>query len=466
MKAFYKILFLAIISATLLSCVNPQVEISGTITVNVVPSTIIKDFVPYQSGQLDLLEDDDYGKSKLHIISFIYGEDGKLTWQDEGVVTSFASNYSFRAPVPQTGNCRMLCFAYSAFDSDDIMPAYSFENVENLSSFMVHQNYAKSFYSPWSILGGALIDMDSQTKECNISLEPLTAYVALRWKDIHANDGSTVSIYGDYAAKATDIYDNSFDWTMTLEQGTDANTVTIKNLSASMVKAGYTSSNGYNVISGTLQGSTITIPMGQEVGVTQNGKAMITGANLVNEELQVEDLVLTIGSDGKLVTQNLMIVLDQKGALEAFLPGLEFSPVALKTVGGVDKYGIIYHNNDYLYYDNSFKYATTLASVTNNGTSIQPSSNPSAINVYEIINLLPGSFNIFGRAFVGNEYYDTTKKEITIQSGKQYVIELDCAESEISYREGLLKSAQLNDDCLQFNVCGGSVKATELFKSR
>lgn len=358
MKTLYRIILPAIIIATLFSCSNPRIEITRAVTVNVNTSAIIEDFVTYKPGQLDLLESDEYGKSKLHIVSFIYNrESGELVWQDEGIVSSFGSNYSFKAPLEQDLDFVLLCFAYSAFDSDELLPSYSFDNVDNLLTLKVRQNYQNTFYSAWSILGGDRIFVYPWENELYVSLRPLTSYVSLQWTDIHSRD----------LKLADPVYPPK----------------------------------------------------------TRSSRSIIGAKE--SDDYRVEETVLT--SD---------------------------------IFYGVDKYGIIYHNNDYLYWDDSFIYATSLSSISNNAYWLTPSDYPEAQKIYSVINLFPGTFNVFGRAFIGNDKFDTSQMDITIWGGQQYVIELDCDEFEISYRKGQLKSTRAGDNCVQYN---GSVKAIDLFES-
>lgn len=100
----------------------------------------------------------------------------------------------------------------------------------------------------------------------------------------------------------------------------------------------------------------------------------------------------------------------------------------------IDTYGFIYHGNDIAYYSgNEFKFKTSLASSNNFGDFIDTKDYPSYDIIYSCINMLPGSFNVFGRTFVGNDKNDFSNGNISIKSGKQYTITIDCDNLSISY---------------------------------
>lgn len=109
---------------------------------------------------------------------------------------------------------------------------------------------------------------------------------------------------------------------------------------------------------------------------------------------------------------------------------------------GVDKYLICYHNNDVMSFDKNAdnpNFSTTLSTTSNNASSLTPSKNPDGVNIYDMINLLPGnSIAVFGRYFIGNSRYDFSNQNITLKAGHQYVLNVDCSKYVLSFYEGQL----------------------------
>ena len=62
-------------------------------------------------------------------------------------------------------------------------------------------------------------------------------------------------------------------------------------------------------------------------------------------------------------------------------------------------------------------------------------------NIYSVINLLPGTFDVFARTVIGNELEDYGRQTVSIEGGHQYVFRFDCANLKFEISQGQLKSA-------------------------
>lgn len=278
-------------------------------------------------------------------------------------------------------------------------------------------------------------------------LNPATALVYLNWRSIHTlhdSASSSNSIYGDYSANAVDYFGNSYSWEINLSPGEEQGEVTINNLSAVLTELGLTSDQGVNIYNGYLSGNTLTIPTGQDTGAMDDAYDIyLLGVNEdTNEE---EDIVIYIDNTNKTLTvANMFGVWSEKnggGFYELFEPGLIFTS---RTAGAFeyDQYRIIYHNNDVVKYkDNEFIYMSTLDNISNNGYGITPSKNPDSNNIYSVINLLPGTFDVFARTVIGNELEDYGRQTVSIEGGHQFVFRFDCANLKFEISQGQFKSA-------------------------
>ena len=188
----------------------------------------------------------------------------------------------------------------------------------------------------------------------------------------------------------------------------------------------------------------LTIPTGQDTG-TIDGEYEIYLLGVNEDTNEEEDIVIYIDNTNRTLTlANMFGVWSEKnggGFYELFEPGLKFTS---RTAGAFeyDQYRIIYHNNDVVKYkNNEFIYTSTLDNISNNGDGVTPSNNPESNNIYSVINLLPGTFDVFARTVIGNELEDYGRQTVSIEGGHQYVFRFDCANLKFEISQGQLKSA-------------------------
>lgn len=427
-----------------LSCTNEPVQIQEQIKVTISPSKVMEDFVPYQSTQKEMSDDPDYGKAKLRITALLYDASGKLVDKKEGLLNDYNSDYSCSFSTSSGQEYNLVCFSSSIHGSldDPDIESYEFSGIENLTDLKVAQWNERSYGSNWSVLGVADAEISSDGKEYNISFRPATAFVYLLYTDIHAND-SAGSVAGDctgvYTATATDYFNQTYTWDIEVEQY--GNSVVVKNLSPFFSSYDITSDTGCQIYEGYIEDGYIILPQAQEVGYYADGiPAEMYGVSEIKDNtIYVDDIYIKIGNGTLTFETGFATYMEGEGWFDAFLPGVIFTSNA---GAGIDKYYIIYHNNDLVSYSQSsgFTYKTSLDATSNNGHMLSPADNPSSSNIYTFINLLPGEFNIFARTFIGNESADYSRQDIEIESGKQYYIELNCENMDLNLVPGIMKS--------------------------
>lgn len=433
----------------LASCQNDAIDIQKRVKITITPSQVLESFVPFNNEDLEMYEDSDYGSSKLRITALLYDSKGKLISKNEGLVNDYSSDYTCSFLVDIDENYTLLCFSSAILGTLDVIEyeSYEFTGVDNISSLEVTQLFESSFGSNWTVLGCSSDEISISTEQdtLDVTLQPATALVYLRWLDIHANDGGNVitDISGTYSATTTDYWgEEVFTWTIEVEKTGDD--VVVKNLSPFFASMGFTAENGYNIFYGYIEDGYIVIPQGQEVGYDYEGMpTKLYGANIENDQItEIQDIYIKIGS-GTLTIENAFGThIEDVGWLDLFEDGVFFSSLNASNSLGVDSYYIIYHSNDIASYDfnKGYYYKTSLDNQHNHGSSLEPALYPNSVNIYENVNLLPGQFKAFARQFIGNDRYDYSEQIIEIEAGLQYMLILDCATMELELVPGEFKS--------------------------
>lgn len=457
MKTINKIILAltaSIAAASFSGCTNSEVNVQESIEITLRPSTILSGFTPYQSSDFEMYSDSENGVSKLRITCLIYDASGKLAYRKDVLTDGYNKDISVTATL-NGGSYRLIALAGNILGTleSPTIEAYSITGADYLNQLQVKQNTEKSFYSTWSILGYVSRSISDSEDDIILNLEPATSLVNPQWKTIHAHDndgGVTSDIYGEYSATATDYWgDNTYTWPMTVEKdGSSTTDVIVKNFSPAMYEAGLTADKGYNTFKGKISGNTIVIPKGQSTGYSNDeGEVLLEGGAIDGDYITFEDVVLQI-SDGVLTTTNMfgICIPNAEGWFELFDPGVVFT----KNSSGIDSYYIIYHLNDIMKFSDSGvpQYSTSLSSIDNSSCHIDPIDNPDANNIYDMINLFPGTIRIFARTFVGNSISDYSNQTVTLDAGHQYVFSLDCVSFKLTAEEAVLgaKSASVDFD--------------------
>jgi len=449
----FKSLIYALFSIIILgSCQNEAIEIQEQVKIIISPSQVLESFIPYKATDLEMENDEELGTARLRITALIYDSKGELYSKNVGLLNDYNSDYSFNILLNPNEEYKLLAFSSSIMGNleNTTAESYKFSGENNLNTLEVVQTNEYSWYSNYSVLG--ILDNEltaGNDDNMKFNLKPATAYVNLNWRNIHTlHNSNSDSIYGNYTASTMDFYGNRYSWEITLVPGEDANEVIINNLSPKLSDVGFTSEEGVNFYSGYISGDKLIIPTGQDTGVIDADIYSIYLLGVNEDTFEEEDIIMSIDRVNKtLTTENMWGTYSDKndgGFYELFESGVKFTS---SDVGfEYDKYYIIYHNNDIVKYrDNDFVYSTSLDTTQNNGDSITPSNQVNSINIYSVCNLLPGTFDVFARTFIGNESADYGRQSITVKSGQQYVFMFDCASLGLDISLGQLKSALWNN---------------------
>lgn len=433
-----------IMAFSLNCCTNPEIEVRNSIEIKLRPSTILSGFTPFNSSNFEMVTYD--GETgHLRITCLLFDETGKQAYSKETLLDDYTADVSFTAML-DAGSYKLIALATNIIGtlSSPKLEAYSITGTEYLNQLQIQQNDEESYYSTWSVMGYATRDISVSDKDIVVNMEPATSLVYLQWKNIHAhdNDVTTSDIYGQYTATATDYWGkNTYTWPITIEKdGSSSTDVIVKDFSPVFYNAELTSEKGYNTYKGKISGNTLTIPKGQSTGYKDDdGDVLLEGGIKNGDYITFDDIVLKI-DDGKLTTTNMFgtcVPESDNGWYDLFTPGVVFSK---ESSSGIDKYYIIYHLNDIMKFSDSGvpQYSSSLSSVSNKGSSVSPSNNPSSTNIYEMCNLFPGSIKIFARTFIGNNQKDYSDQSISLKSGHQYVFSLDCSPIKLTASESVL----------------------------
>ncbi|MBR1871963.1 MAG: hypothetical protein IJ795_02000 [Bacteroidales bacterium] len=435
------------------ACSNPSVEVKRNVEISIRLSTVLSGFVPYASDNLDMYSDSD-GSSKVRVSCYMYDKEGHLTDSHELMADNFSAEINLTETVPDDYSTFVILASciQGSLDSP-IYEAYTISGIQSLGTLEITQQSEKTYSSSLSVLGYAVVDFDSSNQSVNIDVKPATALVYLNWRDIHSHDNDGASdgeIYGYYSAKATDYWEKkTYNWTMSVEPGASSDAVVLKEFEPALFDAELFSDKGYNTYNGSISSSTLTIPMRQKTGFSDDdGDVLLMGGTADGEYITFEDIKLSIGA-GTLTTENMFGITvpnSNSGWYSLFNPGVVYTKTG--GAGGIDKYYIIYHNNDKLdLAEGRLSTATSLSSNENNAGLLQPADYPSSTkNVYTMVNFLPGTFNVYGRSYVGNTNTDYNRMSFTAEAGHQYVIAFDCNSLSLYSYEGALGSKAADDE--------------------
>ncbi len=444
----------------LFGCANPEIELRKGVEIQINPSTILSGFTPYKSENLEMRDG-----SHLRITCLLYDRNGNLAYQEQSLLDNFDQDVTFCTTLDEkNGNYTIIALAtcIQGTLSSPSEEVYSISGTGSLNTLRVelttpdadsYTNNAYSYYSTWSIMGYASQSTPFDDSVVRLNMKPATSLVYMRWKDIHANDNDATAVYSKYSAQATDYWGkNKYSWTITIEKdGNSSTDVIVKDFSPILCKNDLTADKGYNTYKGKIDGNTLTITKGQKTGfVDDEGAVRLYGGEANGEMITFKDLVLQI-DNGKLTTKNLfgICVPDGSGWYELFNSGVVFTKMSSADIvftngssAGIDAYGIIYHSNDIMSFDNTGEliYSTSLSSIDNNAAWVSPAGyTSSTTNIYTMHNLFPGSsIGLFARAYSGNSYTDYSNQTFTLLSGHQYVFDLDCATFKLTPYEGAL----------------------------
>lgn len=110
-------------------------------------------------------------------------------------------------------------------------------------------------------------------------------------------------------------------------------------------------------------------------------------------------------------------------------------------VDAVDQYVVWSHINTTAEFNgNNFNFSTVLGQGDYITNKLSPSSYEAKTNnVYSVNNFLPGNIPVIGLSYIGNDISkETIEQSVNIVSGHQYVLNLDCKQLTLTFREGSL----------------------------
>ena len=439
----------------LFGCTNPEIEIRKGIEIQIRPSTILSGFTPLKSDNFEMRSD-----SHLRITCLIYDGNGKLAYQEQTLLGNFNQDITFHTTLNEgTYTVVALATCIQGTLSAPTDEAYSISGTESLKQLRIEQQTMSgfSYTSTWSMIGYAYQSVSFDDSQVILNMKPATSLVYMYWKNIHAHDNdATTVVYSKYSTKAIDYWGkNEYSWTITIEKdGNSSTDVIVKDLSPYLHKKGFTSDKGCNIFKGKIEGNTLTIASGQNTGVSDNNVPIrlygIKDDNITDISFRIDKRKLVTTT-----TFGVYVSGENHGWYDFFNPDVVFtkeSPADIVFTNGssdgIDSYGIIYHSNDIMKFDDNGSpiYSTSLSSTENNGTWVSP-EDFTTTNVYGLHNLFPGkSIRLFARTFSGNTRDDYSVQTFTLNSGHQYVFDLDCAAFKLTPYEGILGTRSSNDD--------------------
>ena len=452
MKNHHLFLFigLAVLLVMTASC-NLLSPGSKSVNITAKLSTILANFDPYDEGDFDM---EGY---KVKLTCLLYDSEGNLVWNDAYSLKDFNTDHSFTIEFPEAEKGKapfvkasagplesyklvMLAYCYEGSVSNPSKEAYKLTGIESINTLEIEQDKPFQFYG---MLGSYVGTLEKKNGEVEVEMKPATALVYTWFYNIHAHDNGlepTVSdLYGSYTAKATNYWGtNTYSWTITLEAGNSgSNSLLIKDFDPWLYSKGYYSTS-YNTYNAQYQNGVITIPKGQQTGVSNSfGSIVLLGGTINDSWITYEDILLDVTSNG-LVSRNMFGIraYDDDGWYSLFNPGVSFTKKgASSSSNKVSKYAICFRcPNVGEFSGSAFSYFLDYGDEGFYTTWVSPESVPKYDNVYSFVNYFPGTTSILGRTTLTNDKkVDTAEQNVSVQAGRQYEMIFDCDSFDLSF---------------------------------
>lgn len=448
-----RLILAAFAAVCLLACQKNDgggVVVRQSVDVTIKADGVMSGYVPYGTDDFKVTQD-------VMVSYYLYDPSGQLKQDGTFYLTSFSGGEVVTfADLSGTEGYTLVALAYCVDANNDVnvKPAYSVTGKESLSSLTVTQEDENAYGEAWSALGYAAAAISPSAGSVTVNLKPATALIYMEWRKIHAREGEPVyPLYGNYTATASDVWgENTYTWTITVEQGTSSNEVIITNLSPAFVERGYPydpeAEYPHNIFKGTYDATagTIVVPRSQSIGLayTYQGEKytiFLEGGREEGDTIYYEDLVLNVGN-GTLTTANMYGTTchtSEVGWWDLFDPGIVFvsDEQPQSGTGTVNNYGIIYHLNNVMRFNGTSPvFSTNLGEIDNEATWLSPAEYPNYDYIYDWTFLFPGDIRIFGRAVSDAGMDDTSVRSVSLAEGSQYVFTLDCEALTLSSRQG------------------------------
>lgn len=446
MSKIIKVVFTVIALSLITSCENPAVDVYKDVNVTVNLSSVISSrFSPYSA------EDFSLGSANVKLTCLLYNSEGSLEWDEEYSVQDFNSEKTFAIRNSGGGDRYKLIVLASCYEgslSQPSLSAYKITGIQSESTLKVEQMVIDNMFS---MLGYAVSTIDKNSSDISLDMQPATALVYCWYEDVHANNAGSVSVsdlYGKYTATATDFWnEDTYTWTISVERdAAGGNALIVKDFDPLLLKAGWTSSEGYNTYKATYKDGAVVIPQGQLTGYTSSeGKVCLMGGTIDGGVVMHEDVIMDAYGNS-MTTRNMFGIMANGGSgwINLFNPGVSFvkNGSSGSAVSSVDEYMICFRCPNVGRYDGTgFVYTADYPSGDMYYNSIRPSEFSGYDNIYSVLNYFPGTFVVTGATGKNGNVNYHSQRNASFVAGHQYAIRFNCRDLQLTVSEGTRASS-------------------------
>lgn len=459
MKKIVRTLYAATCALTMAlmaqSCTNEPIEMERSVEITIMPEGTLAPFSAVKDRLEKMFSDED-GVAKVRLTILQYNSQGGLVQKKEALLKNFNERYTFSTMFPMDGKSRVICYASCIQGSlnNVIYEPYSIKNVDRIETITIEQNNFDNYGTSLSMLGwGECSISDNADDQLSIYMEPMVSFVSFHWIFPSRLPSTGGGVFGEYSARIQNLIDEEYyDSVITLTddpESSDPADVLVKNFCPYFIALGY----HVNDLKGRFDGSTLTIPMYQKIGLSFD-KVPIVIVGMDIDTYEDCDIVFSY-ANGTLTSQCPWCSLTNDGVncFELFMSGENFKQKSGSGVASNGEYNIAFSANDIL---------------KCNGISHVPSSSLEEgivwvhrINTSDMAEWMKEGYTgyyadknlfscqkmkLYGNYIEGDEELFTTNQSYAdIEAGQIYTIVFDCEAMTCELKNSVLRAPRLRE---------------------
>lgn len=458
MKKIVRTLYAATCALTMAlmvqSCTNEPIEIERSVEITIMPEGTLAPFSAVKD-RLEKMYSNEDGVAKVRLTILQYDSKGDLVQKKEALLKDFSERYTFSTMFPMDGKSRIICYASCILGSlnNVIYEPYSIKNVDRIETITIEQNIFNNYGTSLSMLGwGECSISDNADDQLSIYMEPMVSFVSFYWKYPSRLPSTGGGVFGEYSARIQNLIDEEYyDSVITLTddpESSDPADVLVKNFCPYFIALGY----HVNDLKGRFDGSTLTIPMYQKIGLSFD-KVPIVIVGMDIDTYEDCDIVFSY-ANGTLTSQCPWCSLTNDGVncFELFMSGENFKQKSGSGVASNGEYDIAFSANNILKYNGISHVPSSSIEegkvwVQSINTSDMAESMKKYSGTYSDKSLFScQKMRIYGNYEEDGEVLFTTEKHfVDIEAGQIYTIEFDCETMTCELKNSVLRAPRLRE---------------------
>ena len=178
------------------SCENNSATVIDDVKFNISVAEVMKPFKVYDANDGKMFEYNG-ARSKIVVVAFLYDANGQLVKEFSKEIDDYnQAAVSFETKI-DGNNMKLVCFSYATLkDGSTIYNSYKITGKQTISTLKVQRSdFTSANRIPWQIVGGAVANVNLNSNNVNVSLNPLGAVVYYDWENIHSASHTAQNSY-------------------------------------------------------------------------------------------------------------------------------------------------------------------------------------------------------------------------------------------------------------------------------